>query len=419
MEYIRKEYAAYNVHLIKTDRFKTTTIEVNFLRKIKKEEITIRNFLSEILLQSTKQYPTKRLLTLKSMELYNANISSSNSRIGNFENLSFSLKFLDEKYTEEGMFNKTVDFFFDTLFNPDVENERFNEKSFNIVNKIIYNEIKSIKDNMTKYSLIKMLEHMGKDEPYSYVGYGYTEDLEKITPSKLYEYYKDVLKSDKVDIFVIGNKNIDEVLEAINSKLKINTVKKSIGKAMIFHEKVRGRARKIEEWENIIQSKLNIGIKLKDLNNYELRYVLPVYSQILGGSANSKLFKNVREKNSLAYYINSVPHIYDNLLLIYSGISKSDYDKALTLIKKELTNMKKGKITEDEIKDAKSGIISSIDTITDSQRRILNMYYTKELVGGDDIEKRIETFKKVSYNDIVKLASKIKIDTVYLMYGDE
>ena len=123
MEYIKKEYAAYNVHLIKTSRFKTTTIEVNFLRKIKKEEITIRNFLSEILLQSTKQYPTKRLLTLKSMELYNANISSSNSRIGNFENLSFSLKFLDEKYTEEGMFNKTLDFFFDTLFNPNVENE--------------------------------------------------------------------------------------------------------------------------------------------------------------------------------------------------------------------------------------------------------------------------------------------------------
>jgi len=419
LEYIKKEYAAYNVHIIKTKRFKTTTIEVNFLRKIKKEEITIRNFLSEILLQSTKQYPTKRLLTLKSMELYNANIGSSNSRIGNFENLSFSLKFLDEKYTEEGMFNQTIDFFFDTLFNPNVENERFDEKSFKIVNKIIYNEIKSVKDTMTKYSLIKMLEHMGHGEPYSYIGYGYIEDLEKITPSKLYEYYKDVLKSDKVDIFIIGDVNADEVLELINEKFKINTVKKSIGKAMIQHEKIRGRARKITEWENIIQSKLNIGFKLKDLSNYELRYVLPLYSQILGGSANSKLFKNVREKNSLAYYINSVPHIYDNLLLIYSGISKSDFDKALTLIKKELTNMKKGKITEDEINDAKAGMISSIETITDSQRRILNMYYTKELVGGDDIDKRIETFNKVSKNDIVKLANKLKIDTVYLMYGDE
>ena len=419
MEYIKKEFAAYNVHIIKTKRFKTTTIEVNFLRKIKKEEITIRNFLSEILLQSTKQYPTKRLLTLKSMELYNANIGSSNSRIGNFENLSFSLKFLDEKYTEEGMFNQTIDFFFDTLFNPNVENERFDEKSFKIVNKIIYNEIKSVKDNMTKYSLIKMLEHMGHGEPYSYIGYGYIDDLEKITPSKLYEYYKDVLKSDKVDIFVIGDVNSDEVLELINEKFKINTVKKSIGKAMIQHEKIRGRARKITEWENIIQSKLNIGFKLKDLSNYELRYVLPIYSQILGGSANSKLFKNVREKNSLAYYINSVPHIYDNLLLIYSGISKSDFDKALTLIKKELTNMKKGKITDDEINDAKAGMISSIETITDSQRRILNMYYTKELVGGDDIDKRIETFNKVSKNDIVKVANKLKIDTVYLMYGDE
>lgn len=419
MEYIKKEYAAYNVHIIKTDKFKTTTIDVNFLRKIKKEEITIRNFLSEILLQSSKNYPTKRLLALKSMELYNSNVRSSNSRIGNFSNLAFNVSFLNDKYTEEGMFEKTLDFFFDIIFNPNIENDRFNEKSFKIVNKLIHNEIKSIKDNLTKYSLIKMLEHMGNNEPYSYRGYGYLEDLEKITPKKLYDYYNEVLKCDKVNILIMGDVDTDKVLNIIHDKFKINTVKKDIGKTMITHEKTRGRLRKVEDYENIVQAKLNIGFKLKDLSDYELRYVLPIYNEIFGGNPNSKLFQNVREKHSLAYYISSMINIFDNLLIIYSGINKNSYDKAISLIKKELTNMKKGKFEIDEINKAKENMLASIETINDSQARTINMYYAKELAGGDEIEERIEKVKKVTKEDIIKVANKLKIDTIYLMHGEE
>lgn len=419
LEYIKKEYAAYNVHIIKTNKFKTITIDVNFLRKIKKEEITIRNFLSEILLQSSKNYPTKRLLALKSMELYNSNIKSSNSRIGNFSNLSFNLKFLNENFTEEGMFNKTLDFFFDVLFNPNVDNDRFDERSFKIVNKLIHNEIKSIKDNMTKYSLIKMLEHMDNTAPYSYRGYGYIEDLEQITPKKLYDYYNDILKSDKVNILIIGDVNIDKVLDTIHNKFKINTVKKDIGNAMITHEKIRGRSRKVEDYENIIQAKLNVGFKLKNLTDYELRYVLPIYNEILGGGGDSKLFQNIREKNSLAYYINSLPNIFDNLFIIYSGINKDSYEKVITLIKKELNNMKKGKFSDEEINKAKENMLVSLETIEDSQARILNMYYARELAGGDCIEDRIKKVKQVTREDILNVASKLKIDTIYLMHGEE
>lgn len=419
MEYIKKEYAAYNVHIIKTNKFKTVTIDVNFLRKIKKEEITIRNFLSEMLLQSSKKYPTKRLLALKSMELYNSNVRSSNSRVGNFSNLSFNLKFLDEKYTEEGSLEKTLDFFFDIIFNPNVENDRFDDRSFKIVNKLIHNEIKSIKDNLTKYSLIKMLEHMDSTAPYSYRGYGYLEDLEQITPKKLYDYYNDVLKSDKVNILIIGDVDTDKVLNIINEKFKVNTVKKDMGKAMITHEKIRGRLKKEDDYENIVQAKLNIGFKLKDLTDYELRYVLPLYNDIFGGSPSSKLFQNVREKHSLAYYINSMVNIFDNLLIIYSGINKNSYEKAVTLIKKELANMKKGKFSDEDINKAKENMLASLDTIKDSPGRMINMYYARELAGGDEIEERIEKVKKVTKEDIMKVATKLKIDTVYLMHGEE
>lgn len=417
MKYIKKEYAAYNIHIIKTNDFKTVTFEVNFLRKEKKEEITIRNFISEILLQSSKNYPSKRLITKKAMELYNANIISSNSRIGNLTNMSFSLTYLNEKYTEENNNKKTLDFFFDIIFNPLINNDEFDNKTFNVVKKLITNEIKSAKDNMIKYSLIKLLEHMDKDSAYAHNGYGYLDDLELITPKMLYDYYKEMLRYDKVDIMVIGDVNEEEIINYIHENFKINTVKKSLPSPIISHDKTRSRSKKIEEWENISQAKLNIGIKLKDLDLYELRYILPVYAEILGGGTNSKLFQNVREKNSLAYYINAMPRIFDGLLMIYAGIEKEDYDKTVDLIKKELTKMKKGKITDEELENAKNSMITSIETIEDSERRILNMYYTNELIGGDEISKRIEKIKNITKDDVIKLANKIKIDTIYLMYG--
>ncbi len=419
MEYIKKEFAAYNVHIIKTKTFKTVTVEVDFLRKVKKEEITMRNFLGDILLQSTEDYPTKRLLSKEACKLYNLSINTGSSRIGNFLNLNFTLQYLNEKYTETGMQNKSLQFFFDTLFKPNIKDEKFDLKSFNIVKEGIKSDIKSIKDNMTKYGIIKLLSKMGEKEPYSYHGYGYMEDLEEITPDNLYEYYKEVLRSDKVDIFIVGDVDEEEILNFIKDNFKINTVKKDIGNIVIEHEKIRGRMAKITEEENISQSKLNIGCKLKGLNDFERKYVMLLYNEILGGSTESKLFKNVREKNSLAYYITSGLKIYDNILMIYSGINKSEFEKALNIIKREMTKMKKGNITDSEFENAKKTILASYDTIEDSPKRIIGLYYSKELGNGEDIEGKIENVNKVTKEEVIKIASKVKIDTVYLMYGKE
>lgn len=419
MEYIKREFAAYNVHIIKTDAFKTVTMEVNFLRKIKKEEITIRNFLGDILLQSNEGYQTKRLLSIEAGNLYNVNVNANNIRIGNFNNLNFTLQFLNEKYTEKGMQDKSIKFFFDLLFNPNIKDNKFDLKSFNIVKEGIKSDIKSIKDNMTKYALIKLLSNMGENVAYSYQEYGYLDDLEEITPDNLYEYYKDVLRSDKVDVFVVGDVDEEEIIEFIKNNFKINTVKKDLGSPVIEHEKIRSRCSKINEKENIVQSKLNIGCKLKGLNDFERKYVMLLYNEILGGSTESKLFKNVREENSLAYYISSTFKIYDNIMMIYSGINKKDYDKTLNLIKKEMSKMKKGNISDTEIENAKKNILSSYDTLADNPVKIINLYYSKELSNGEDLQEKIDNINKVTKEDIIKVANKIKFDTVYLMYGED
>ena len=56
---------AYNLHIINTNTFKTVTIEVNFRRQVAKDEITKRALLKNVLLNSTKRYPTERELIMK------------------------------------------------------------------------------------------------------------------------------------------------------------------------------------------------------------------------------------------------------------------------------------------------------------------------------------------------------------------
>ena len=138
---------------------------------------------------------------------------------------------------------------------------------------------------------------------------------------------------------------------------------------------------------------------------------------MLGGSSNSLLFDTVREKNSYAYYINSSAKAYDNILMIYSGIESGNSENVLKLIKKTLSDVQKGKFSDEILENSKATIIASIKASTDSPNGIINTYYAKVLVNSDDFEKRMENIRKVSREDMIELSKKVTIHTVYLLEG--
>ena len=167
MNYTKKDLGSYNLHLIQTDKFKTITIRVVFHTPIKKEEITKRNILSDILLQSTKNYKTRRKLNIKSEELYAADIMTNNYRVGNYIFTSFSLRTLNDKYTEENNLERSVEFFSDIIFNPDVKNNAFNEEKLDIVKSNAALQIASIKEDPNSYSYIRLCEAYDSNSPIS------------------------------------------------------------------------------------------------------------------------------------------------------------------------------------------------------------------------------------------------------------
>lgn len=417
MKYTRKDFGSYKLHLINTDKFKTVMIRVSFRSPIKKEEITIRNILTNMLMHSSKKYNTKRALTIKAQDLYAADLQVSNTRLGNYINTDFYLSILNDKYTEDGNFKDSIEFLSEVIFNPDVCDNKFRDENFDIVKTTCRSALESIKENTSNYSLVKMFELFDDDSPCSYRMMGYLEDLKKINSKNLYEHYLEMIRSSLVDIFVIGQINEEEVLSLIKQNIKLDTIKKQRLPYLLEEKNMRGKVKTGKEQIVGSQSKLAIAFRVNGLSDYERNYPLSLFNVIFGGSSDSKLFKVVREENSLCYTIVSITNKLDNLILVRAGIDNESYDKCVCLIEKCLDDMKKGKFTLRDINMAKEYYNTALEELEESQYKIVNNYYMSELIGTDTIEVKREKMNKVTKEEIIKVAKKVTIDTIFLLEG--
>ncbi len=420
MDYFDYNAGPYKLHIIKNNFFKTIKIKVNFKCELKKDEITIRNLLRLALINSTKKYPSERLMNIESENLYDLVYGSSGVITGNYSVLTFSIDFINKKYCLEDNLESSIDFLCNILFEPNVLGKKFESTNFLLVKERLKNAIESEIENPKSYALNRLLEEMDKKANYSFDPNGYLSDLEKINEQNLYQCYLDMLNKNIVDIFVIGDVDVDEIKELINKKFTINTIKKPCSTHFIEHKKFRSRVKTICEEKSISQSKLYLGFKCDNVSNFERQYVSSIYSFILGGGPDSKLFKSVREKNSLCYYINSSYRPVSNLLIITSGIDRTNFKKAVNLVKKEIKNMINGDFDDDDIKKAISTYLNINESLLDSPNGIIKNYVSHEYLGFDLIEDRKKNILKVTKDDIISFAKKIHLDTIYLLEsGDD
>ena len=166
------------------------------------------------------------------------------------------------------------------------------------------------------------------------------------------------------------------------------------------------------------QSNLIVGCKLLDLNDFERKYVFVLYSWILGGGMNSLLTQTVREKNSLCYYIYAVRQNLFDTMKIYAGIDGEDFEKTYELIRKEMDNMKKGNFSSELFEGVKEIYYNSLIKIEDSQSDLVGSFTSELFVHNDNIENRRKQMEKVTKEDVMNLAKKVHIDTVFLLKGE-
>ncbi len=417
MVYKEEKHGPYTLHTIKTNKFKLCHMEIIFRNNVVKEDITKRNILFDLLTESNKDYPTKRSLTLKLEDLYNTSLYSVTSKVGNAVITNVCLDFINPKYTEDIVLEETLKLPFDMIFKPLAANKEFNPKFVEIAKKRAEADIKSIKENPKKYAILEAIKTLGDNTSSSYSNVGTISDLEKITPESLYKYYEEVLKNDYIDIYIIGDLDMNKVSEIISNYAKFKVIKNHD-----FGFYVENLKRKpVVKTENFIYVQTNIIVilNLNKLTDYEKKYVANIYNLILGGgSLETKLYRRLRTENSLCYNVNSMYQKYDGLILISTAVDINSEDIAIKLIKQAIKDMTNN-ITEEELNQAKELINSALTMNMDNIGKIVDNYFYKNISDLDDYETRLETFKKVTVEDLYNLSKKVSISTIYSLVGGE
>ena len=420
MKYNRTEIKkGINLHTIQTNKFKTNLIAIMLTTKLNKENVTKNALIPAVLRRGTKELSTQEEINKKLEEMYGASLDCGLDKTGDNQVLKFYIETVNDTFLPqdtENMLKESLKMIFEFVFNPYLEKNSFKSEYVEQEKENLKQIIDGKIDNKARYSLDRCISEMYKDKPFGLYKYGYVEDLETFDEKGLYEYYEKLINECKIDIFVSGllDEKIVDIVRENQNIIKLKDREPEYNKQDIKAKKSEVE-NSIQESMDVTQGKLVIGMDL-DVDDEDLRYNIMIYNGILGGSANSKLFQNVREKASLAYTAGSSYYRFKNNIFINCGIEIQNYDKALEIIKKQIDDMKKGEFTEEEVEDAKKGIIASIKTIDDEQDTEITYFFGQELSNNKcDIEQYINRISAVTKEDVVDIANKVSVNTVYFL----
>ncbi len=407
------------LHTIKTEKFKTNLIAVMLTTKLDRKNITKNALIPAVLRRGTKFMQTQEEINKKMEDMYGASFDCGLDKTGDNQILKFYMETVNNEFLPqdaENMIKSSIEKIFEIIFNPYLENGVFKKEYVEQEKENIKQIIDGKIDSKARYALDRCIEEMYKNEPFGLYKFGYVEDLKDINEKNLYEYYLELIKTCKIDIYISGivDENIHNIIKQ-NENIEKLEERKPDFKEFELVKKENEEAKEIQESMELTQGKLIIGLDLNILDK-DARYNIMIYNSLLGGSANSKLFQNVREKASLAYTASSSYYRFKNNIFINCGIDIPNYQKALEIIKKQIEDMKNGDFTDEEIENAKNGIIASIKTIDDEQDTEITYYFGQELSGTKtSLEEYIENIQKINKADVLEVAKQISINTIYFL----
>lgn len=421
MSYTIKEIKqGIKLHCIETKKFKTNLMTVVLTLPLNRERVTFNSVIPAVLKRGTKNLKTQEDIAKKLEEMYGAEFDCGIEKIGDNHVLKFYLETLNDNFIpkeyKEKLIAESINLLLDIIFNPYIENDMFKEEYVEAEKNNIKILINSKIDNKDAYALNECIEEMYKNKPYGLYKYGYIEDLENINAQNLYEYYKEIIENAKIDIFLSGDINSKEIEKEVEENNNIKELTNRETKFVISKdEKIKEEVKYKEKKMEVTQGKLVMGLDVNYAKE-NAKFPISIYNVILGESATSKLFQNVREKASLAYTARSNYIKQKSNIFIRCGIEIENFDKALEIIKKQLEDMKNGNFTQEDLKNAKKYMVSGIEAIQDEQDSEVTYYIGQELSEEfTTFEEYLKKIEEVTMQDVKNVANSININTIYFL----
>lgn len=407
-----------DLHIISAPKFKTNLLSVYFNIPLKRETVTYAALLPSVLKRGSVDYPTMKDMSRRLDDLYSASVSAGVRMKGDGEVIYFTAEYISDRFIGENLTSKIAEFLHSFIFSPLTEDGGFN-KEYTKSEKInLRNAISGLVNDKKAYAEFKCREAMFGKDGYGMFEAGYAKDLDEITPQSLYKFYCDVLKNAKIDIFISGTldeASISETERILGSAFEPREAN-YIGTLIASSDDVS--LKNVTEDADVVQSKLCMGMRCGTEPVGDEFYAITLASCIFGGSPFSKLFANVREKLSLAYYAVARYSRFKSVMMISSGIQTENFKAAYDEIMLQFKKMQDGEIDDFEIESAKKYLANAYNSLSDSLYGMEDYYLSQCIMGStQSIEELLDGVLSVDKKRVCEVMKKVKPDTVYFLKG--
>ena len=419
MEQQLHELGGLRVHIIPTDKYKTNTFVFRLKVPLNEETVTERALLPYVLQSATEKLPSVIRLRQYLEELYGSSLAVDVSKKGEDHIISIYVDIANEIYLHDAppLFEKALSMLSDIILHPATEGKGFLPSIVESEKRALLQRIEATYDDKMRYANERLIEEMCKVEPYRLSANGKKESVSSITNESLYQYYQKVLAEDEMDLYIIGDIS-ENAVDLVSKYFSIS--ERPVRERNVLLHKRNNEEKEVVEKQELKQSKLHIGYRTFITYKDEDYFALQLFNGLFGGFSHSKLFVNVREKNSLAYYAASRFESHKGLLFVMSGIEAKNYEKAVEIIKEQMLAMQNGDFSEEEMHQTKSVIQNQILEAIDTPRGFVEMLYHGIISDRTrPVEEWLTGIESVTKEEIVKVAKNIELDTIYFLQGTE
>lgn len=414
----RSSIGSVRLHVLPTDRFKTFAISAYIGAPLEEATVTPTALIPFVLRRGTESLPETKQFRERLDDLYGAGFGFDVYKRGDYQMVLFRMDIIQDEYVDESqsLLKQGLRFLGEAITSPAQENGRFLEKYVAQEKETLKKRLEAIINDKIRYAGERCLEEMCKNEPYRLNPLGRIEDLSAITADSLWQRYKEWLHHAPVDLYVVGNTTLAEVEEIVRSTFKFEDRPAPSAYRLTEPRHIPEEVQMVVERLDVTQGKLNLGLRANITYADDLYPAALMYNGVLGAYPHSKLFLNVREKESLAYYASSRLDGHKGILTIQSGIEIPNYEKAVDIIRQQLDAMKEGEISELELSQTRAMIANQLREIEDSAFEMVAFDFNNVLSGRErTVGGLIDEVDKVSIKDIRQAADRVKLDTIYFL----
>lgn len=408
-----------DLHVIPTKQFKMTHILIDFATPQTTTNATARNLLANLLETSTHLYPTQTALARQMAKLYGAFVSLGVGRVGRLHTVRLRSSFINNYLAQNNLFAQVTELINQVLFHPLIDDGEFDSPTFRLQVNNLASSIKALYDDKQFYANQQLLKlYYAPDSVMRTPSFGKITDLDYCTPASLVQTYEKMINQDKVDIFVLGNVDPENVHSAI-CQLPFADRNSQLPETPFYFQQAREDVINQEEQQHVSQAKLDLGYHLPIYYRDPLYPAALVFNGLFGGTPYSKLFTNVRERAGLAYYASSRLAPFSGLVNVQTGIQPTDYQTALTMIQEQVTELQTGNFTEDLMREVQDALINQHYAGFDLANNILEHHLVNQLLSLGEQTDFANQINQVTKNDVMKVASMIKLQASYLLSGEK